>query len=532
MKRKNIYIVSFLSLALGLGSCSDSFLELEPKTGQIESTYYKTEAQAKAAVAAVYDSYQNIYACDVLGMSDAFSDDAFAGGANPNDLRHYVYSENGAFDGESDNVSGVWKRCYAGIYRADLYLSKQDGVEFTTTGLKAQLEAEAYFLRGYMYWDLVRHYGWAPITNTVLPYAEDYKSIPQSTPTQLYNQVASDLLKALPALPEVAETGRISKAACQALIARIYLYHTGISQIAGLGLTPNTMTDGVQVIDQTFVKEQLSQIIASGKYRVLPNYVDVFAWDNQNNDEMILCMQYSNEGRSGWGNVNQVNGNMFTQRCGVRDPDPATFTDHGWSGCTITWDLVNVYGSDPRKNVTVFDAASELSSYTKAYMNTGYFNRKYMPQTSYKTTLGGDAVLNWPINLIDIRYADVLLMAAELDVDAKGLDYFNEVHFRAVGANITGPLTQDIIYNERRLEFGGEGLRKWDMLRRGLDYAKQCATASFTNIPANVPNPGDFTGRNYAVLDESWGMMPVPAVEIRNANIGVLVQHVPYYIGK
>lgn len=534
MKRKNLYITSFLALTLGLASCSKSFLELEPKTGQVEANYYKTEADAQAAVFSIYDSYQTMYAADVLGMSEAFSDDAFAGGNDPKDFPNFVQSENTDFSPETGDVRGLWERCYQGIYRANLYLGKQSQITFTTTGLQARLEAEAKFLRGYMYWDLARHYGWVPIITSVLPSPDDYKALPQNTPTQVYTQVAADLLAALPVLPETvsaSETGRITKGACQALIARIYLYHTGISQIAGLGLTAESLGDGTTKIDKAFAKAQLSDIISKGHYSLVAKYSDVFDWSNQNNSEILLAQVYSNLGLSGWGDVTQANGNVFTQRCGVRDPKPTTFTSHGWSACTITWDLVEAFGSDPRKATTVFDAETELTSYsTDKYMNTGYFNRKYMPQTAYKTALNGDVELNWNRNTFDIRYSDVLLMAAELDVDGKGLQYINDVHERATGNRSITDILQPTILKERRLEFAGEGLRKWDLLRAGLATAKAACEKSFTNRPAGLYNDEMFMGRVFN--ENSWGMLPIPGSEIRNCNAGVLKQMVDYYKNK
>lgn len=531
MKRKNIYVTILLALSLGLASCSKDFLELEPMTGQVEANYYKTELDAKNAVYGIYDSYQDIYNADVLGMSEAFSDNAFSGGADKTDFQNYQGSENTSFSPENSDVVGLWKRCYEGIYRSNLYLSKEDGITFTTSGLKDRLRAEAYFLRGYMYWDLVRHYGWAPIVTSVLPSTDDYKSLTQDTPSAIYAQVAKDLLVALPNLPETVaptETGRITKAACQALIARIYLYHTGISQIAGLGLTAEQWGDGTTVINKAYAKSLLSDIIASGKYTLVPSFSDLWDWSNQANSEVILSQNFSNLGLSSWSDVGQINGNMFSQRCGPRNPKPTTFAYNCWSGCTVSWDLVNAFGTDARMSVTVFNAGTELDSYDPFYMNTGYFNRKYMAQTAYESQLAGDKVTNWARNIFIIRYADVLLMAAELDVDGKGVDYFNEVHQRA-GNTAVASIDEDAIYNERRLEFAGEGLRKWDLLRRGLAYAKTNCERSF-NVPAGIPNASHFEGRVFN--ENSWGMMPIPASEIRNCNAGALKQMVPYYIGK
>lgn len=529
--------MSFLALSLGLASCSKDFLELDPLTGRVEANSYNTEDDALKAVYAVYDSYQTMYNNDVVGMSEAFSDDAFAGGEKAHDFQQFEGSENTDFSPENSDVVGLYERCYQGIYRANLYLSKEEGITFTTPGLKASLHAEALFLRAYMYWDLVRHYGWVPLIDHVLPSTEAYAATPQSAPSVIYQQIATDLLEALPNLREVVpatETGRIRKAACQALIARIYLYHTGISKITGLGLEAEKWGNGTTTIDKAFVQAQLSDIISKGKYSLQSKYASVFAWDNQNNSESILEIQYSKLGLSGWSDVTQLNGNIFTLRCGIRRPRPSTDVAAGWSACVLSWDLVNAYGTDPRYSVSVFDAAKQLTSYQTSpaacYMNTGYFNAKYMPRTKYNSNLAGDMYLNYARNYIDIRYADVLLMAAELNVDGKGLDYFNLVHTRAGLPALTVLPDQEGIITERRLEFAGEGLRKWDLLRMGINYANVHCTQSFTSRPAGLANEDQFTGRVFH--EDSWGMMPIPSKEIRNCNAGVLEQKIPYYINK
>jgi len=515
-------------------SCSKDFLELEPKTGQTEANYYKTEGQAFLAVTAVYDAYSVQNWQFVPVMSDIFSDDAFCGGSDATDMAQWQDMESFKMEPENNSSSDLWNRCYSGIYRANLYLQKQEGIEWTTEGLKERYEAEVKFLRAYFYWDLVRHYGWVPMITEVLPNVEDYKSIQQSTPNEIFTLIAADLLDAVTVLPEIItanEKGRISKAAAQALMARIYLYHTGMSAISGLGLTAQQWGDGTTVINKAYVQTALDDIITKGHYSLVANYTNLFSWTNQNNSESILEIQYSEKAKSGdWGGWN-INGNFSSVWISVRNPQPSTSgVFPGWSFDIPSWSLADEFEpGDPRKYATLFDAETELSDYNRAFMNTGYFNRKYMALSAYIGS-GGDQAHNFPRNHMDIRYADVLLMAAEVwlpDNASKAAGYLNQVRTRALGtaaAKLT--ITLDDIYHERRVEFGGEGLRKWDLLRRGLTYAETKINASFV-VPAGIPNPGQFTNRTFKA--NSWGMFPIPASEIRNMNEGVLKQMVPAY---
>lgn len=530
MKKNIFYVSSILALALGSVSCSDSFLELEPKTGQVEANYYKSEDQALLAVAAVYDAYSVQNWQFVPTMSDIFSDDAFCGGSNISDMSQWQEMEMFAMTPENGSSSDLWNRCYSGVYRANLYLQKQADVEWKTEGLKSRLEAETLFLRAYMYWDLVRHYGYVPLIAEVLPNVEDYKNLPQNQPAEIFTQIASDLLKAIAVLPvqiSAAEKGRISKGAAQALMARIYLYHEGFAKPV-IGVP--AWSDGKTTIDKAYVQAALEQIISSNAYSLLPKYADLWDWNNQNNKESLLEIQYSDKAKSGdWGGWN-INGNFSCVWIGVRNPEGDASVYPGWSFATPTWSLANEFeAGDPRKDATLYNADTKLTKYNKAFMNTGYFNKKYMAQSAFIGS-GGDPSHNFPRNFVDIRYAEVLLMASELfltDNAAKAVNYFNQVRTRSLGtASALTTVTLDAIYHERRVEFGGEGMRKWDLLRRGQAYAATKINASFT-VPQGTPNPSDFAVRTYN--PNTWGMFPVPAREIRNTNKDVLKQMVPAY---
>jgi hypothetical protein len=534
MKNKYIILGLLTAFTIGFQSCTKDFLELTPKDGQVEANYYQTENDAFLAMAAVYDvlSVQNWAPVPII--SDIYSDDAFAGGSAATDMEQWQDIEMHKVISENNSAADLWNRCYTGIYRANLYLEKESGINWKTDGLQARMKAEVLFLRAYFYWDLVRHYGWVPIITKVLPNVEDYKNVVQNTPDEVFTQIAVDLLASIESntLPHAIpndEVGRITVYAAKALLARIYLYHEGFAkQVLGTG----EWTNGTTTINATFARGALDDIIENGNYELLDDYSDLFDWDNQNNSESILEWQYSEKSKStdwgGWG----TNGNFSVVFYGPRAPEGnATYNSAGWSFSTLSWTLINEYEpGDPRMDATVFNADVELTDYLKAFMNTGFFNRKYMPYTPHLATSGGDPNHNWDKNYIDIRYADVLLMAAELYLgtdDPKALDYLNRVRERALGAG-SGLLSIDLddIYHERRVELAGEGHRKWDILRRGLDYTESMINASFV-LPGGLPNPGDFVGREYK--DGYWGMLPIPATEIRNVSPGVLTQHVPAY---
>lgn len=532
--KNNIIAFLTLTLLMGLQGCKKDFLEVQPVMNQSEESYYKTEDQAFLALTAVYQTMAVQNGLEFLPIaSDIHSDDEFAGGSSATDMVQWHQMESSTMTAESKTADEQWNRCYSGIYRANLLLSKLDQITWKSPANKARIEAEAKFCRAHFYWDLVRQFGWVPIILTNLDLAA-YRSLPQVTPEVVYKQIASDLLAAangLPATVSSSEAGRATRYAAKALLARIYLYYQGFAKPV-LGIT-SEWSDGVTVIDKKMAQDAVDSIVIKGGYQLLPDYASVFAWDNQNNAESIFELQYSEKGKCGnWGaDYWDVYGNMSVQLYGIRDPDGDNTIDKGWSFGTVSWSLVNEFETgDTRKDASVYDAGAKLNKYTKGYQNTGYFNKKYMPLKAYEATGGGDPVLNWNKNYIEIRLADVLLMGSELfltDDAAKSLDYFNRVRARAMGDIAKkSSITIDDIYHERRVELAGEGQRFWDLLRRGLDYTQQKIQASVT-LPDGITNASDFQDIKFDKT--TYGMYPIPAHEIRNTNSGVLKQFIPAY---
>jgi len=530
---KKIHIIKVLLVVLSFGivtSCSKDFLDLTPKVNQLAANFYQTESDAMLAIAAVYNTLVVQPWEFVPIMADIRSDDAFTGGSNSNDMAQWQEQEHFKMSTTNAAALALWQRCYDGIYRANLLLSKMDGIAWTSAANKARCIAECQFLRGYFYWDLVRHFGWVPILTSVISDNSILTKLPQSTPDQVYHQVVSDMLAALPNLPaviSVTETGRVGQDVAKALLSRIYLYYKGVkTTIPGLGLS-GTLTDGTTTIDDTWAKNALKAVINSGHFHLLPNYADVFALGNQNNAEEVFSFQYSQlAGSSDWGGWG-ISGNFSVIFQGPRDPVGDANVVPGWSFGVMTFDLAKEYETgDPRKAATLYDASVNLTKYTRGYCNTGYFNSKFLTWKAAQGTKG-DPSQNFGINYPDIRFADVLLMYAELDMTG-GLTYFNQVRTRALGSGAAkGAITLADIQHERRVEFGGEGHRCWDLMRWDMNLFATRIAASWSNIPTGNPmiNVTDFTP--YPFIANTYGMFPIPATEIQNSS--VLKQFIPAY---
>jgi starch-binding outer membrane protein, SusD/RagB family len=514
-------------------SCADDFLNLEPKTNLLEANSYKTEDDAFAALVAVYDAYTLQNWNFVPLASDIFSDDAFCGGEPGGGMWQWqdqemsiIYPENGA-------ASDLWNRCYSGIYRANMFFSKEGGIAWKSDTKRKRMNAEIHALRAWFNWDLVRHYGWVPLVPELLASSEDYKSNPQRTPEEVYVFVVQDLLTALPDLPVTVpaeEKGRLTQDAVKVLLARIYLFYEGFAKPV-LGASAPLSYNGVEV-NKSWVLSAMEEIITSERYQLLPDYASVFAWDNEENAESILEYHYSDLSASGdWGGWSD-DGNFAVVFYGPRTPVPSDVYSAGWSFAIPTWSLYKEFENEDsiRREIAIFDANKDLDSYAAGFQNNGYFNHKYMGRSAFIASHGGDPALNWPKNYIDMRYAEVLLIAAELllnDDNAQATEYYNQVRKRAMGDGAAkASITLDDIYHELRVEFAGEGHRKWDLLRRGLDYAKVQIDKSWV-VPEGIDNPDEFINREFKT--DTWGMLPIPGAEIILANPGVLQQYVPAF---
>ena len=135
-------------------------------------------------------------------------------------------------------------------------------------------------------------------------------------------------------------------------------------------------------------------------------------------------------------------------------------------------------------------AAANNATYAEGYKHTGYFNRKYIARKGDLTT--PDQNLTNPNNYRAIRYADVLLMAAEAlnrgnISDERARDYLNQVRKRAFGdenhnITVSGSALTEAIWKERRVEFLGEGLRFFDLVRTGKGTEIQGFTANKNEV--------------------------------------------------
>ena len=470
MKKYSIYLSSLMLIALALVSCSKDWLEVKPKGTSLEDNYYKTPEEAFAGLVAAYDPLQKQtddgYA-PKIGALNAAGDECYAGGESASDVPQMQAWSNYTLDPANGVQVTFWNRNFIGVYRANVILSKLPNVPKLDASTMALYTAEAKFLRAYYYFDLVREFKNVPLFTAPASPA-DIGSITQAPPADVYAQIEKDLKEAIPDLPEVrpvTENGRVTKMAAVALLGKVILWQN----------------DNSRMLEAANLFEQVN---TSPYYHLLENFGDIFRADNKFNAECIFEIVHTNKALQDWGAWGNFEGNMMVQMIGPRSYSGPTFKP-GYGCDPIIKDFADFMKNDPRYPYTILDVASITgASYTPGYQNSGYFMRKYAPEIANYSTLGGDPVVNWPNNEIEIRLADTYLMEAEALVRGggdinKAAFYLNAVRAR-VGLDPVAA-TLENIYRERRLELATEGHRFFDLVRTG-----QAATVlAFKGFTAN-----------------------------------------------
>lgn len=459
MKRKIFTALLAFSILTTLSiACTDDFVERDPVYSIGSDNYFNSEEEYYNALVAAYDILQSTYVNVIVG--EIASDNTFSGGADANDVIGWQQIDEMTHTSVNANIRDVWNWMFAGVNRASYILEFQDKTNFQG---KAQIIAEARFLRAYYHFELLKWFGEIPLKGDERFKLGDELVLPRSPIADVYASIENDLTLAIKDLNPVApQVGRVTKGAAQALLGKVYLYHASI--------------DDTKYADAAAM---LENVINSGLYHLTKDsntaakdkYSNLFEEIGENGIESVFEIQYTDVEGAGFGCLQCSEGNVAVGFSGPRSYDGPNFTS-GYSFNVPTKPAAAIFGEgDSRRAVTLLDMSDCGCSYSPAYKDTGFFNRKYIPRTR-RDEAQGDRNLTNPNNYRAIRYADVLLMAAEAyshTSPAQALPYVNEVRRRAFGDTAhdftnDGNLTQNIL-DERRREMFGEGHRFFDLVR-------------------------------------------------------------------
>lgn len=464
---KTLVLGAFL---LGMMGCEKDLM-LEPENNITQTSFYTTELQIQQALSGVYSAMINSSSrggFDVnfyLLASEVRSNNFNAISQNGN--RDYYAINRFQDTSSTEEVEILWEDAYQLISYANNILARIDAVPFADPATKEQYRSETRFLRAYAYFELMRNFGKVPLVDHPVSPSEA-ASIPRTDLSTLYSFITSEIEASIGGLKNTYDSknkGRITKSAAHAMLGRMYL--------TGYGYPLNNSSYLAKA------KEHLSAVIqGEGQYVTFaPNYADLFKSTNDNKYHIFEIQHIS-------GGISQGSylPSYVSPTFGTADPlYNAQGSLYSSSELGVSQSLLNAYeAGDVRKAITVktqFIAQNGQVDYANYFV---------------KFREGGLVITNrydWPINFPIIRYADVLLMYAEVlnyEGNTSGaVPYLNRIRQRAgLPALPTSMSSSDFttaLRKERRVEFAGEGVYWHDLVRWNIAVSVINQTAADLN---------------------------------------------------
>lgn len=501
---------------------------------------------------------------------DVISDDAHKGSTDGDQIE-LLQIETNDWQTSNDYFRGKFRALYAGVNRANAVLSVIAGIDQSTllpadvAAITSQ-EAEARFLRGHFYFELTKIWG-----NVSIVSVENYAALEFNQPNNgpAWEQIEADFQFAIENLPatraDQSDPGRPTQIVARAYLGKAHLYQSDWAQ----ALT------------------ELTAVINSGEYSLNAEYLDNFNAAGENGPESIFAIQFAADaGQSFNGNrggtLNFPGGGPFGSCCGFYQPtiDLANAFRVDADGLPLfdaynDDDFLNDYNIsseeaftpdtttpvDPRLDYTVGRRGIDYNGFGEhvgkdwiranfSDISGPYLPKKNVYQASEIGTSQGTG--NWGqqhsgLNYNIIRYADVLLMAAEAAVEtgdlATALNYVNQVRDRAANTSVvqaidgSGPaanyqvgtytsfpdasFARDAVRFERRVELGMEGHRLFDLRRWGV------TTTVLPEYYANETRTITNFGPKVNAYQSQFDLLPIPLTSIDLSN-GILQQNPGY----
>lgn len=480
--RRNKMVV-FALLALAIISCDD-FLDLKPISEETTAVAYTKASQIEAALTGAYETFQSdAYIWNNVLFTDVRSDNYYAGGDNP-EMFEMDYLK---ITSTNSKVGQSWSNIYNGIQKSNLVMDKIVGVQDPnlTDDRRQQIIGEAYFLRAYHYFSLVKYFGGVPLSMHATESAQpEDVNLYRATLEDTYALIMSDLVKADSLLPDTygndasVNKARATAGAANALAAKAAAQQGDFS----------AALDYIEKVEKS-----------QANYVLLDDYAFLFDGNHYNNAESILEVQY----------LGSSEGNWAPQMC-----LPPTISGDTWRKfVTPSHNLIDAYdtaGDVIRKDASVlFETVDWVDEY---WGNTAASSIPFAYK--WKNAMGWASTDRSYL----LRLGDILLLKAEAlnETGQQGLALkeLNAVRKRVnLGAlNITDKEALRLaILNERRLELAQEGHRWDDLARHDL------LVSTMTNLVEIDLRTGDPTV--YDMTTEKI-LLPIPQSELdRNSNL-------------
>lgn len=546
IKSLKIFLMGVGTL-LWMTACQDTLTE-HPDSYYDKEDFFTSEANAEMGIIGIYNVLPNLYGDNEMAFG-ASDDTYYASGTNTDnarrDIAHYTLSTTNKY------VEAVWQATYQGIERANYMIEGIQEMQGFAENEKLQsLVAEAKFLRAFFSFNLVKYWGDVPYkTTSTGSYEEAYQ--PRTSREVIYNQIVDDLDDAKENMSwanEASSPERATQGAARALLMRVLLQRAGYSlQMDG------TMTRPEEELRQTYFAKVIDEWEAfqengyhdfyEGGYEAL--FKSFSAGELHSKESIFEVAFYTVDGRTGargyWGTYN----GPLVAAPGIE----ATETDKFMGRANALFRVIPEWRdffeeSDVRRDVmictyqydwdkTLYNHVKKDNIGNKKNWYPGKWRREWMP-LGYKDPNITD------VNYCSLRYADVVLMAAEAYNEtgetAQAWKLLNRVRQRAGATEITSanyaslmkspkvydlPFIEDgdeagrfrtALYWERGFELAFELQRRFDLLRWGVlgDALQLMASKTAVNLSSEK---AFMAGFNF--VSGKHELFPIPLDEIQ-----------------
>lgn len=465
MKSYKISYIGFIALIFI--SCNNDLLNTIPKDRLSSELFWQTEEDAIYASNGIYSILGNQWR---YASMDAYTD-----------IAHYILQwraesevEKHTFDASNNVIASEWSYYYTIVQASNSFLENIDLIAEMNDELRVRLKAEAKTLRAFAYINLIMLYGDVPLVTNTLS-VEEAKSVPRTSKDIIWDFISEELTSSAADLPAIQEDkGRVTKGVALGLKARAMLYAERYAE----------------------AQSAAKAVMDLGVHQINNSYAALFDYAGKNSSEIMFARQYAKDLNPHSIFAFFTPNSLYTQQCQVVPTKPLVdaYTmkptglpiDNPASG----FDQANPYNNrDPRLYHTIYTSGDilpngrvlntlpgngsgdDITISAENVTPTGWYFKKYVSDADYTNPW------NCGLNLIYLRYAEVLLTYAEASIELGGaainqsvLDALNEIRSRDdVGMPDITILNQDelreIVRRERMVELAMEGLRLFDIRR-------------------------------------------------------------------
>ncbi len=470
MKSVNrIYILLLSCTLFILSGCEKDLLNQPPNDRLASELFWKTENDAILAVNAAYPAilddgltlFQRDALTDIGHVNSFFNADALV--------------QKNSFDASHSMMATLWANIWTGVTKANFVLDNADRIPVTSKTIINRVKGEAKALRALQYIKLAAMFGDVPLITKVISIPEG-RNLTRVPVAQIWDFIDAELTEASALLPvtyAAADRGRVTRGAALALKARANLYAGRFQEAANAA----------------------KSVIDLGIYNIYPKYSDLFSYAAERNAEVILDREYIKDvlpnaifnnmapyGQTASANSNtyvptRALANMYTMADGRPINDPAA-----------GYDPANPFKNrDPRLSSTFFlpgdllpngntfrpepnSGTADAAGVTYSASATGFTSRKYINNQDAPTPA------NNGINIMQVRYAEVLLTYAEARIELNQIDQSvadainslrkrSDVNLPALQTGMSQSQWREAVRRERTLELAFEGFRLFDVRR-------------------------------------------------------------------